>query len=284
MGFRFQRRIRLLPGVRLNISKSGVTTSIGARGARVTLGGGRTRTTVGIPGTGLSHTTVESSERSAHKPQQRGGMGMGKLFLLGFILLFAVMFLSTAVAEKSPSSYVLAGAFVALFVWIIVRHHRRAPPVDDAPNFPGNKSAAQEQIDLHELFKPALAKTPQECYEWPKNSGVEVAVSGVSFYSGNLARIVGALNGEDAVHKTVAAALIPYQHPKFGAAVAVVIDGSTVGHIGKDDVGEFMDALKRLRHSGQVTACTATVAGRVIPKENGPVYWARLDLNIDGGA
>jgi hypothetical protein len=61
MGFRFQRRIKLFPGVRLNISKSGVTTSIGTRGARVTLGGGRTRTTVGIPGTGMSHTSVQSN-------------------------------------------------------------------------------------------------------------------------------------------------------------------------------------------------------------------------------
>ncbi len=68
MGFRFQRRIKILPGVTLNVSKSGVSTSIGTRGAHVTLGKNGVRTTVGIPGTGISYTTVSkgaSSKKSA---------------------------------------------------------------------------------------------------------------------------------------------------------------------------------------------------------------------------
>lgn len=60
MGFRFQRRVKILPGVRLNFSKGGVSTSLGTRGAHITLGRGKRRTTVGIPGSGLSHTSVES--------------------------------------------------------------------------------------------------------------------------------------------------------------------------------------------------------------------------------
>lgn len=58
MGLRFRRTLKLLPGIRLNISGSGITTSIGARGARITVGGSRTRVTTGIPGTGLSYTTL----------------------------------------------------------------------------------------------------------------------------------------------------------------------------------------------------------------------------------
>ena len=58
MSIRFQRRLRILPGLRLNLSKSGVSTSIGVRGAHVTLGHGQRRVTVGAPGTGLSYTTV----------------------------------------------------------------------------------------------------------------------------------------------------------------------------------------------------------------------------------
>lgn len=57
MAFRFQRRIRILPGIRLNISKSGVSTSVGARGAWLTFGRRGTRATVGLPGTGISYTT-----------------------------------------------------------------------------------------------------------------------------------------------------------------------------------------------------------------------------------
>jgi hypothetical protein len=61
MGLRFFRRVRLAPGVTLNLSRSGVSTSIGTRGAHVTLGHGKTRETVGIPGAGLSYTTTQKA-------------------------------------------------------------------------------------------------------------------------------------------------------------------------------------------------------------------------------
>jgi hypothetical protein len=54
MGFRFQRRLKLFPGVRLNFSRGGISTTIGARGASVTLSGRGTYLNLGIPGTGLS--------------------------------------------------------------------------------------------------------------------------------------------------------------------------------------------------------------------------------------
>jgi Protein of unknown function (DUF4236) len=58
MGFRFNRRVRLLPGLRLNFGKTGVSTSIGTRGAWLTFGKRGTRATVGLPGTGMSYTTT----------------------------------------------------------------------------------------------------------------------------------------------------------------------------------------------------------------------------------
>jgi len=64
MGFRFRRSIRILPGIRLNLSKSGVSTSIGVRGAHVTLGHGKVRETVGLPGTGLSYTHVDGTHQA----------------------------------------------------------------------------------------------------------------------------------------------------------------------------------------------------------------------------
>lgn len=57
MGFRFRRSVRLIPGVRLNFSKSGVSASFGIRGASVTVGKSGTHLNLGIPGTGLSHRT-----------------------------------------------------------------------------------------------------------------------------------------------------------------------------------------------------------------------------------
>jgi Protein of unknown function (DUF4236) len=63
VGFRFRRSIKILPGIRINLGKRGVSTSIGVRGAHVTFGRNGTRTTVGLPGTGLSYTHLE---RPAH--------------------------------------------------------------------------------------------------------------------------------------------------------------------------------------------------------------------------
>jgi hypothetical protein len=55
MGFRFQKRISILPGIRANLSKSGVSASLGPRGADVNIGRDGVTTNAGIPGTGLSY-------------------------------------------------------------------------------------------------------------------------------------------------------------------------------------------------------------------------------------
>ena len=84
MAFRFQKRIKLFPGITVNVSKSGLSTSVGTRGARVTMGHGKRRTTVGLPGTGLSHTSITSAaEPGAASSASRAVV----LIVIGAILL-----------------------------------------------------------------------------------------------------------------------------------------------------------------------------------------------------
>ena len=61
MGLRFRRRISIGPGLRLNVSKSGISTSVGTRGAWLTIGPRGTRETVGLPGSGLPFTEQQSA-------------------------------------------------------------------------------------------------------------------------------------------------------------------------------------------------------------------------------
>lgn len=68
---RFHRGMRLLPGVRLNLSKSGPSLSLGVTGARVNLGPQGLRTTVGLPGTGLSMIERKSWGKLTAKPDQQ---------------------------------------------------------------------------------------------------------------------------------------------------------------------------------------------------------------------
>lgn len=66
MGFRFRKSFRIIPGVRLNFSKSGTSVSFGGRGFTYNVGPKGTRKTLSIPGTGLSWS--EYSPHSKHRP------------------------------------------------------------------------------------------------------------------------------------------------------------------------------------------------------------------------
>ncbi|MFG0866776.1 DUF4236 domain-containing protein [Pseudomonas sp. FYR_7] len=55
MGWRFSKRITIVPGVRLNISPSGLSASVGPRGLSMTMGRNGTFLNAGLPGTGLSY-------------------------------------------------------------------------------------------------------------------------------------------------------------------------------------------------------------------------------------
>ncbi|MGZ5926985.1 MAG: DUF4236 domain-containing protein [Rhizomicrobium sp.] len=72
MGFRFQKRLSILPGIRINLSKGSVSTSLGPRGADVNIGRHGVTTNAGISGTGLSYRS------------KLGGHG-GKLGILAVI-------------------------------------------------------------------------------------------------------------------------------------------------------------------------------------------------------
>jgi hypothetical protein len=65
MTFRFSKTIKLFPGVKINLSKSGISTSIGASRATVNIGKSGTFTTVGLLGTGISQSG-KVSRTAAH--------------------------------------------------------------------------------------------------------------------------------------------------------------------------------------------------------------------------
>ncbi|MFJ7730159.1 DUF4236 domain-containing protein [Neobacillus sp. NPDC097160] len=59
MGFGFRKSFKVAPGVRLNVSSRGVGASVGVKGLRYSVNSrGQRRTTVSLPGTGLSYTST----------------------------------------------------------------------------------------------------------------------------------------------------------------------------------------------------------------------------------
>jgi hypothetical protein len=65
VAIRFWRRKRLFPSARINLSKSGVSLSVGRKGAWFTTGPRGRRATVGLPGSGL-FVTQHFPPSSAH--------------------------------------------------------------------------------------------------------------------------------------------------------------------------------------------------------------------------
>ena len=84
MAWNFRKKIKIAPGIHLNLSKGGLSTSIGPKGAKVTFGKNGTYINKGIPGTGLySRERLSSRNMTSHN---------GCAMILLAILLMAVAF------------------------------------------------------------------------------------------------------------------------------------------------------------------------------------------------
>src|SRR5262249_49937697 len=112
--FRFRRSIKILPGVRWNIGKKSTSVSFGGRGLTYTLGTKGSRTTVGIPGTGISYTQVHTPKRGSAAPPTPPPPSS-----------FAST--QTPVKRKPSRVFYLLG-FVTLSIWIVSRVSEQNAP------------------------------------------------------------------------------------------------------------------------------------------------------------
>jgi len=96
MAFRFQRRIKILPGLRLNVSKTGISWTVGTRGASVTARDGKLTGNVGVPGTGMSYRKrldlpdAEREEPQVTEPANRTGLLLFIVFVIGVMVGLAL--------------------------------------------------------------------------------------------------------------------------------------------------------------------------------------------------
>jgi hypothetical protein len=93
MSWRFRRRLRIIPGVTLNVGKRGISVSIGGRGAHVTYGRRGRRGTIGLPGTGLSYTAYESYRRTGVTPDPARRPSWTMPLILIVVMLGLVLYL-----------------------------------------------------------------------------------------------------------------------------------------------------------------------------------------------
>lgn len=98
VALRFRKRIRIAPGVRINITGKGITSAtIGPRGASVNVGKRGTYLNTGIPGTGLYARERISgpSKRSVAPPPPEEKQSSGKK-AVWIAILFIIAILAIA--------------------------------------------------------------------------------------------------------------------------------------------------------------------------------------------
>lgn len=74
MSFRYRRRLRILPGLWVNLSRSGVSASVGIRGLTVNLSEAGAQTTVVLPGSGLSYRARRRPRRAPRGASAASGV------------------------------------------------------------------------------------------------------------------------------------------------------------------------------------------------------------------
>lgn len=78
MGFRFWRRVKIAPGVTINLSKGAASVSFGPQGAKFTVGTRGARATAGVPGTGLFYTQKLGGRERASRRAPTGTRARGR--------------------------------------------------------------------------------------------------------------------------------------------------------------------------------------------------------------
>ncbi len=136
MPIRFRRTFKILPGVRINVSKHGISTTIGPRGMHLTFNRYGVRQDLGLPGTGLSESsyivggdrTRETADEEAarHVRNIHRGEGVGchlpgcGCFLALLLIAGVLIYFGADALKLHPAAYLtglLKPILHSLTVW-----------------------------------------------------------------------------------------------------------------------------------------------------------------------
>lgn len=106
MGLYFRKRVKILPGVHLNISKTGTSWSVGPRGASVNVGKKGVYVNTGIPGTGIYSRTKISGNKNSYSSKCEKSNEIINKNPLRFILIFLFFWTSIMIPLLTNASWI----------------------------------------------------------------------------------------------------------------------------------------------------------------------------------
>jgi hypothetical protein len=114
---------------------------------------------------------------------------------------------------------------------------------------------------------------------WPSLGEFDFEVVGESNYQKAIARIAGRSDENGVEHECVAELVPEHDNPYDPKAVAVRIDGQTVGYLSREDARSFRRRLGAKGLSGETTTCDALVRGGGQRKDGTKLFYGVwLDL------
>lgn len=139
MGLRLRKSIKIMPGLKINLSKSGASLTVGKAGACVNVSKRGTRTTVGLPGTGISYSAQVGTDTSTRRapygtaampiatlPEQRLYTPVTRLGKFGIWLLWAALLSPISQKGDGYGAFSMVASIVLAVVTVKLINKKRA--------------------------------------------------------------------------------------------------------------------------------------------------------------
>ncbi len=151
MAWNYRKRVKIAPGVHLNFSKNGVSTSIGPKGAKVTFGKNGTYMSTGIPGTGLYSRQKISGGYSTsfysnddNENNNKSCLGCISFFISLFFIFCGIICLASMI----PMAVIIGLIFIGIGIAIIYKsffvEKKEESSIESQSDYDGSN---EEEID-----------------------------------------------------------------------------------------------------------------------------------------
>ena len=165
MAWSWRKRKTILPGVRLNFGKKGISTTLGPRGASVTFGPNGTYFNTSIPGTGLYNRQKIGGKNSTYTPMNNDSSGcqgcaLKVVAIVEWLFLFGIVLFGFVANVWLGSAFLGVVMVTHLIVAIVMKN--KAAKVPTSPST--TNTTTPNSYHITEDFYNQVTKVVEEVY------------------------------------------------------------------------------------------------------------------------
>lgn len=119
MSVNFRKRVKVVPGINLNFSKKGVSTSIGPQGAKININKHGAYASTSIPGTGIYSRQKITTWDQTQSRRKTNKSNTSNVSLLFFVPTFAIIAIAFALLMSGHFLYALLTIIIGFILLIV---------------------------------------------------------------------------------------------------------------------------------------------------------------------